>query len=333
MVLAALAGGCSGGDAPREGPSGQSSAAIIDGRASAAQQNYVVAIVYPVTTGTALCSGSLVAPDLVLTARHCVSATADTGFSCDASGNGTDGGAIGADHDPASVLIYVGRDAPTALTRPSAHAVRFFHDDATNLCDHDLALVELSQPIAGAPLATLDLDSPLVAGQTITAIGWGVTRTGSPPGVRQQRTGIPVLAVGPATEPSGFDVAPGEFSVGESTCLGDSGGPALDAAGAVIGVVSSGGNRTTPTATDLASACVGPSAVNLYTEVAPFRGLILEAFAAVGAAPIRVGVPPPAAAGCRAARVPGETPVEWLAGCAALVTLGIGRRRGRRRAG
>jgi MYXO-CTERM domain-containing protein len=79
--------------------------------------------------------------------------------------------------------------------------------------------------------------------------------------------------------------------VGQSICEGDSGGPALDAKNAVVGVVSSGGNNVTSASTNAAVTCLGPETVNLYTATAPFRDVILAAFASVGATPVLVSVP------------------------------------------
>jgi hypothetical protein len=269
---------------------GSTSSAIIDGIPSTGAQDFVVEVVHPVSGGAFVCSGSLVAPNLILTARHCVTATPDLGFSCDTSGNGTDGGALGADYEPSSVFVYVGLDAPGELTSPAGQATRFFHDDATNVCNHDLALLEVSPPITGVPIATLDLDSTLSAGQALTAVGWGVTGDGGPPGERQQLGSIPILAVGPATQASGYDLGPSEFDVGQSICQGDSGGPALDAANAIVGVVSRGGNGADAASPNPATTCVGAGTVNIYTETAAFRDVILNAFAAVGSVPTLVEV-------------------------------------------
>ena len=68
--------------------------------------------------------------------------------------------------------------------------------------------------------------------------------------------------------------------IGEGPCEGDSGGPALAASGAVIGVLSRGGNGSEDGG---ASACIG--ATSVYTEVAAFKELVLSAYARAGQAP------------------------------------------------
>jgi MYXO-CTERM domain-containing protein len=90
-------------------------------------------------------------------------------------------------------------------------------------------------------------------------------------------------------------VAPNEFETGEVVCEGDSGGPALDSqTGAIIGVVSRGGNGLPQDPNDPSANCLG--ARNLYTQVSPFKDLILEAFSAAGATPWLEGQPNPSAA-------------------------------------
>jgi secreted trypsin-like serine protease len=97
-----------------------------------------------------------------------------------------------------------------------------------------------------------------------------------------QRQNVPVLDVGPSSQS-----APTDLLVGESICSGDSGGPALSAHGAIIGVVSHGGNGRY-SAHRPAAGCIGKDTTNVYTRVAPFTQLIKLAFKQAGAR-LRVG--------------------------------------------
>src|SRR5207247_502968 len=146
----------------------------------------------------------------------------------------------------------------------------------------DIALIVLKTPIKDASIAPIRLDGPPKVGETFTAVGWGVTDTEAEPSVRQQRAGIPVEDVGPDMGQFG-PIPPNEFQVGESICQGDSGGPALAKSGAVIGIVSRGGNGRQPSQTDPSAGCIAAS--NPYTKTAPFKQLILKAFEIAQAEP------------------------------------------------
>ncbi len=285
-LASAVAAGCSSAPPPAEAV-GTTAEAIVNGTDSTVSQNFTVLLVHPTSSTEAYeCSGILVAPNLVLTARHCVSATADKAFSCDSMGHGTKGGAIMADFAPSTILVFGGLDRPTDMAAPNAVGTQIFHDGATNLCNHDVALVALDQPLTGFPIATLRFDAALSSGDVITAVGWGVSMMSISPAVRQQRTDIAIRHVGPFAGNGGEDVPPNEFDVGESICEGDSGSPALDATGAVIGVASRGGNNLIPNPNDLAASCLGANSENFYSQVSAFKDVIEGAFNAVGAKPV-----------------------------------------------
>jgi hypothetical protein len=286
-----LSSACSAPPSPPESV-GRATEAIINGEASVPSQNFVVLIERPTGAGQYdECTGTLVAPNLVLTARHCVSNITDQGFTCDATGVGSAGGDIGADVAPSTLQIYTGLDRPPAMSNPAAIGAQLFHDTSTNLCNHDLALIGLNQSISpsAAGVAALRFSPLAIGGEVFTAIGWGVTTTSQTPAVRQQRSGVVVLNAGPYSNADGDDVPPNEFDVGEATCQGDSGGPAVDDSGAVFGVASSGGNGTTTSSNDLAAGCVGPNTLNFYSQVGAFSSVILQAFDAMGATPTTSG--------------------------------------------
>lgn len=254
-------------------PAGTDDQAIIHGAASSAAQDAVVML----RIGEeALCSGTLVAPNLVLTARHCVSQT-DEGIACAPDGHALAGGVVGPDRPVGELVVYTGRKSQSVV--PAAHAARIFHDDAVNLCNHDLALLLLDREVSDVSPAPLRLQDNTKAGESVTAVGWGLTTKDAIPSARQQRRSVPILDVGPSAETPAHDMV-----VGESICSGDSGGPALSQRGAVIGVVSYGGNGSYDPSRPSAS-CVGASARNTYTRVAPFASLIRRAFRAAGHEP------------------------------------------------
>ncbi|MDB4990813.1 MAG: hypothetical protein JWN04_5991 [Myxococcaceae bacterium] len=260
--------GCASEDAEGTDGAATTDQSIIHGSASSVAQDAVIML----RIGDhALCSGTLVAPNLVLTARHCVSET-DEGIECGADGNAIQGGAVGADRAPDQLVVYTGRR--TSSLMEAAHATRIFHDGATNLCNHDLALLLLDRDVTDVTPAPLRLTDSTKAGESVTSVGWGLTTKDTIPSARQQRKQVAILDVGPSEQ-----TASHQMVVGESICSGDSGGPALSQQGAVIGVVSyGGGGGSDADPTRPSASCTGPTARNTYTRIAPFASLIRSAF-------------------------------------------------------
>jgi Trypsin len=332
LAVGLALGSCSA--APSDEPVGQTSEPIVNGVNSDASQNFAVLIVHPTGGQYYECTGTLVAPNLVLTARHCVSSVPETGFSCTASGVGSSGGAIGADFDPSTLLVFTGGARPLDLSNPAAVGMQTFHDSATNLCNHDVALIGLSQSMpSGIPIAAMRFVPLPSVGELVTAVGWGVTTVTELPSVRQQRSGVSIVETGPFTDTGGDDVAPSEFDVGEAICEGDSGGPALDGSSAVIGVASRGGNEMKPQTGDLSASCVGGQTLNYYSKVGAFSSVILHAFDAMGATPTIVTGPAPPSSGSGGCDVaPLVRPSAGVSGLLAAIGLALTRMRRRARA-
>lgn len=259
---------------------GRVSQPIINGTDSTSAQDAVVMIQIEATGPNAppgsLCTGALIAPNLVLTARHCVS-EGKGGLTCTQDGPppGDTSSAPGPDFAASAFKVFTGTQNPPEGTTPRAKGKKVFHDDTTTLCGHDLALILLDASITDVPTIKFRTGGPVAAGEIATAVGWGVTEKDSPtPAVRKQRTGVKVEKVGPAPD----DVPAGEFTVGEAICSGDSGGPLIaDATGEVIGVVSRGGNNEPDDPNNIAKGCIGGT--NYYQSLAPFKALIDSALA------------------------------------------------------
>jgi hypothetical protein len=194
-------------------------------------------------THVTLCSGALVAPNLVLTARHCVSRAITSTPSCDARGRSHNGAHLADDADPAKISVYIGKHVRVDRDAPRAHGLRTLHPTGQVLCDADVAFLVLDRPLVGASVLTMRLNAPVASGDLVMPVGFG----GGPAmtvGDRVPREPSSVLTIGPSANAStGAVLGPREFEVDRATCRGDSGGPAIDArTGEVVGVVSRGGS-------------------------------------------------------------------------------------------
>lgn len=220
-LLLGLVGACSLGGDPT-GSTAATTAPIVTGTIDTGDPAVVGIGVRRVNCGASLavhCTGTLIAPRLVLTAAHCV---LDPRL----------GGGL-------EVLFGSDVAAPDAAFRRVSQVATHpdYRDDGDPA---DLAVLVLAEtaPVSPVPLNTTPLDSNLV-GQTVRLVGLGQANPGgAPPGTKRSGT-----ATVSELQSALFRIVPGP----SLSCQGDSGGPLFGPEGGqpggnevLIGVTSNG---------------------------------------------------------------------------------------------
>ena len=267
------------GEQPSEAPSRQLEQRIVGGVPSTEAMDAVVYVFTQASNGGGACTGAIVAPRLLLTARHCISPFTEGTFTCTLDGNISDtdpqvpagAGTIGLPYSPERIEVRVGVNPFDK--EPDAVGERVFSVATDTICRNDIALVLLDRELDVEPLP-MRLTTPTLPGEEVTVLGYGqddIDFIG-----RVERSGVPILAVGRSDlYPEGRNAYPRTFSVGPAGCPGDSGGPALSEAGAALGVFSI-----------IVGNCMSSNVRNFYTQLAPFRSFIEDAFDTAGFTPI-----------------------------------------------
>jgi len=226
------------------------SSAVVGGRDASPGEFPAVA---EITFGPFLCSGTLIAPDWVLTAGHCGSVT---------------GAAVAtpASWPPLLIDVRVGGVSQSDGEHRSVSRV-VMHPNYLLTSGYDISLLQLSQSSSMAPtqVAGPGERSIWTAGTLETIVGWGATSEGGDLPDRLQAGRVPIT-----TDPycagaySDFDartmVCAGFPQGGVDTCQGDSGGP-------MFGKTSAGVLRVVGT-TSFGEGCARPDRPGVYGRVA-----------------------------------------------------------------
>ena len=248
----ACAAGCGSTDLPESGsePTAVRSSAIQGGTADTTH-SFAVGIAHATSSGVSLCSGVLLAPNLVATARHCVSTLASDQVDCSTS-------MFGSTFPAADILVT----ADPSITHNFIKVTDIVVPSGSPVCGNDIAFLILSTSISLPQYVTPTINPPMTDRQAyttaVTAIGYGVDMpaTGSGAGVRRIRQNIKLVCIPNDSDPSlncsndpqwAQIGKPNEFEGGDGTCEGDSGSGAFEQANfdngkwVAFGVLSRGG--------------------------------------------------------------------------------------------
>ena len=252
---------------------GTSEDAIKGGYADPNDPNVVG--IYSINSG-GICSGSLIAPNLVLTARHCVAPVLNEvggGVQCGVTKFGTT--------TKGSNLVVTTEQfmSPSAKFHVGSEVI-VPADKA--FCGNDVALIILGNnidPSEAVPLVPR-VDTQIAKQDEYSAVGYGATGdSGSGAGQRRRRDKLFTTCIADECPPwmGGTEL---EWVGDQGICQGDSGGPAIDLQNRVIGITSRG-----------SAGCDNP----VYGGVFSWAQLIKDA--AFHAAEVGGYAPPPWATG------------------------------------
>jgi trypsin len=233
---------------------------IIGGSAAnIADFPYQVALNLTRNGSTSLCGGSIIAPKWILTAAHCF-VSGSTAYL-----------------DPADVEIKTGANGlystDMTITGASKVVVNEDYDGAAGTHENDIALIQTSTPLIGAPVA-LNSQANLSGDAIVT--GWGRTSADVPvssTAVLMKAT-LPLVSNDTCNQPVSYNgritadmLCAGFSQGGVDHCYGDSGGPLVQSRATPqggtekvqIGVISWA-----------AEGCAQPEKYGVYTRISAY---------------------------------------------------------------
>ncbi len=253
---------------PPDPTAGQRSVRIIGGQpAEPGDWPWIVSINLS-SDNSVRCAGSLIHPNWVLTAAHCL--------------DDKDNGIVKKEDLFVVVGLYKQSNIGTEGEKIEIKQV-LQHPDWHNADSYnwpDIGLLELATPSKQPPLTLITQDSPATApGQLATVMGWGKTslefaNKGSDV---LQEVELPIVS-DEVCKQAYIDEEPilktmvcaGLKEGGKDTCLGDSGAPLVvweDSQWKQLGIASYGGKQDGPD-------CAGPDAYGVYNRVSAFMDVI-----------------------------------------------------------
>ncbi len=246
---------CSGATASSSLPSTAPNVDVVAPPPGVADRGDDPAVVAIAVGDAPLCAGALVAPDVVLTARHCVAVLVPAS-ACPSDDASPDPPL----RAPGSLRVLVGDDMATAVERARGRGILV--PGVSSMCDADIALVLLD--------VAIDDVEPLVVrptgaaqGDHVRTVGWRLPmRAGRAPKILRDH----LLVLG---------ASPTELELAEA--ISGAGGPALDEATAeVLGVLSRSDadpSRAVYTRADAFAALIESALAESESAAASTRGL------------------------------------------------------------
>jgi MYXO-CTERM domain-containing protein len=200
------------------------------------QDRAVVGVVHMSQGNFGSCTGTLIAPNVVLTAQHCVAPTSTGGgVNCSQT-------TFGQVYPASSMFVTTKTEFTYNINAYYAAQEIVLPPGEAGFCGRDQALIILSKPIPASEAEPMvpRVDEPIYEGEEYYAIGYGATfdGQGAESGTRQRRDDLFIKCV--AGDCPQFAIKETEWRGDTGVCSGDSGGPALDLLDRVIGVASRG---------------------------------------------------------------------------------------------